>query len=63
MTLIKGYFFSKSLALKLFIKTFLTFAFFFTNKNTILLLFCGFLQTFLTFAKGFIGYKQQFSYI
>jgi hypothetical protein len=63
VTLIKGYSFSKSLALELFVKTFLTSAFFFINKNVTLLLFYSLLQTFLTFLKGFTGYKQQFSYI
>jgi hypothetical protein len=61
--LIKGYFFLKSLALELFVNIFLTFAFFFTDKDATLLLFCGLLQTFLTFAGGFAGYKRQFSYI
>jgi hypothetical protein len=63
MTLIKSYSFSKSLALKLFISTSLTFAFFFADKNTTLLFLYSLLQTFLTFVGGFAGYKQQFFYI
>jgi hypothetical protein len=59
-TLIKGYSFPESLALELSIKTFLTSAFFFADKDTTLLLFYGFLQTSLTSAEGFTGYKQQF---
>jgi hypothetical protein len=63
VTLIKGYSFPESLALELFVNTFLTSAFFFADKNVTLLLFCGLLQTFLTFAGGLVGYKRQFSYI
>jgi hypothetical protein len=62
-TLIKGYSFSESLALELFINTFLTSAFFFINKDVTLLLFYGFLRTSSTSAGGFAGCKQQFSYI
>jgi hypothetical protein len=62
-TLIKGYSFPKSLALESFVNTSLTSAFFFADKDTTLLLFCGFLRTFSTSAGGFAGYKQQFSYI
>jgi hypothetical protein len=57
-TLIKGYSFPKSLALKLFVNTFLTFAFFFADKDATLLLFCGLLQTSLTFAGAFAGRKR-----
>jgi hypothetical protein len=63
MTLIKGYSFSESLALKLSVNTFLTSAFFFADKDATLLLFCGLLQTSSTFAGGFIGCKRQFSCI
>jgi hypothetical protein len=62
MTLIKSYSFSKSLALKLFINTFLMFAFFYRQRRD-LTSFYDLLQTFLTFTGGFVGYKQQFSYI